>query len=123
MSKSNHTKAFIRKGEVFFLNGALIRAHDSVNVEIMISDTFLLPSQIVSEDTAVSHLKKAYYFIQQMLIEPGFRNQWQNRLDDSLTSLPTETKNIIQEAVKANELQKLLSMIRHETKVDARPLN
>lgn len=123
MAKSNQTKVFIRKGEVFFLNGALIRAHDSVNVEIMISDTFLLPSQIVSEDNAVSHLQKAYYFIQQMLIEPNFRNQWQNRLDASLAGLLPEIKSLIQEAVMANELQRSLGIIRQEIKNDARPLN
>ncbi|GEL44583.1 hypothetical protein MEX01_51740 [Methylorubrum extorquens] len=98
------------------MNGALIRAHDSVNLEIMISDTFLLPSQIVSEDSSMSYLQKAYYFAQQMLIEPQLRDEWRNKLDASLLRLSTDLEKRIQEATQVGDLQKVLGIIRQELK-------
>ncbi|WP_152276459.1 flagellar biosynthesis repressor FlbT [Methylorubrum populi] len=116
MAKSSQTRVFIRKGEIFFLNGALIRAHDSVNIEVMISDTFLMPSQIVSEDGLVSPLHKAYYFIQQILIEPGFKDRWRNSLYACLVNVQSDLREKVQEAEQAGNLQKALGIIRQELK-------
>ncbi|GAA0269594.1 flagellar biosynthesis repressor FlbT [Methylorubrum aminovorans] len=116
MAKANQTRVFIRKGEIFFLNDALIRAHDSVNIEIMISDTFLMPSQIVSEGSLVSPLHKAYYFVQQMLIEPVFKDRWQNSLYACLVDVPLDLREKVQEAEQAGNLQKALGTIRQEVK-------
>lgn len=116
MAKLTQTRAFIRKGEIFFLNGALIRAHNSVDIEIMISDTFLMPSQIVSEDGLVSPLHKAYYFIQQMLVEPQSKDRWQNSLYSCLVHVPSDLQEKIQEAEQSGNLQKALGIIRQEIK-------
>ena len=123
MAKTSQTKAFIRKGEVFFLNGALIRAQDSFGMELMLADTFLLPSQIVSEETAVSHLQKAYYFAQQMMIEPSRKGDWQNRLESCVVELPSDTQKKIWRACQENDLQKVLATIRSELKKDIASIN
>jgi flagellar protein FlbT len=119
MAKTSQTKAFIRKGEVFFLNGALIRAQDSFGMEIMIADTFLLPSQIVSEETAKSHLQKAYYYAQQMMIEPSRKVNWQSRLEGSVVELPSATQKKIWRAHQENVIQNILVIIRAELKKEA----
>ncbi|AWI88354.1 flagellar biosynthesis repressor FlbT [Methylobacterium sp. DM1] len=116
MAKLNQTRAFIRKGEIFFLNGALMRAHDSVNIEVMISDTFLMPSQIVLEDGLVSPLHKAYCFIKQMLIEPGFKGRWRNSLYVCLVNAPSDLREKVQEDEQAENLQKVLGTLRQEIK-------
>ena len=116
VAKLTQTKVFIRKGEVFFLNGALIRAHDSVNIEVMISDIFLMPSQIVSEDGLVSPLHKAYYFIQQMLVEPQCKGRWQNSFYSCLIDVPSNLQEKIQKAEQSGALQKALGIIRQEIK-------
>jgi flagellar biosynthesis regulator FlbT len=123
MAKTSQTKAFIRKGEVFFLNGALIRAHDSFSMEIMLADTFLLPSQIVSEETAKSHLQKAYYYAQQMMIEPSRKADWQNRLESSVVKLPSSSQKKIWRACQEDNLQKILTVIRSELKKDVASIN
>jgi len=123
MAKTSQTKAFIRKGEVFFLNGALIRAQDSFNMEIMLADTFLLPSQIVSAETAKSHLQKAYYYAQQMMIEPSLKDDWQSCLEDCVVKLPSATQKKIWRACQENNLQKVITTIRSELKKDVVPIN
>lgn len=123
MAKTNQTKAFIRKGEVFFLNGALIRAQDSFNMEIMLADTFLLPSQIVSEDTAISHLQKAYYYAQQMMIAPDQKEKWRKCFDDCMVNLLPVTQKKIWRSLQENSLQKSLGIIRAELKKDTALIN
>ena len=123
MAKTSQNKVFIRKGEVFFLNGALIRAHESFNMEIMLADTFLLPSQIVSEETATSDLQKAYYYAQQMMIEPSQKGDWQNRLEGCVVELPSATQKKIWRACQENDMQKVLATIRSELKKDVAPIN
>lgn len=123
MAKTSQTKAFIRKGEIFFLNGALIRAQDSFSMEIMLADTFLLPSQIVSEDTAKSHLQKVYYYAQQMMIAPNQKGDWQKCLDDCMTNLPSATQKKIVKSLQENSLQKTLGIIRSELKKDVALVN
>jgi flagellar biosynthesis regulator FlbT len=123
MAKTSQTKAFIRKGEVFFLNGALIRAQDSFSMEIMLADTFLLPSQIVSEETATSDLQKAYYYAQQMMIEPRRKDDWQNRLEGCVVKLPSATQKKIWRACQERNLQKVLTTIRSELKKDVASIN
>jgi len=123
MAKTNQSNVFIRKGEVFFLNGALIKAHDSFGMEIMASDTFLLPSQIVSEATSKSNLQKAYYYAQQMMIEPEKKDIWQKSLDNCIASLPSNTQKKIWRACKENDMQKAICTIRVELKKEAASLN
>lgn len=116
VAKLTQTRAFIRKGEIFFLNGALIRAHNPVNIEVMISDTFLMPSQIVSEDGLTSPLHRAYYFIQQMLVEPRLKDRWQNSLYSCLVDVSPGFRERLQEAEQSGNLQNALGIIRHEIK-------
>ncbi len=42
------TRIVLKKGGTFFLNGALIRAHDAFGAEIHLAEALLLPSQILS---------------------------------------------------------------------------
>ena len=123
MAKPNQNKVFIGKGEVFFLNGALIRAHDAFNMELMLSDTFLLPSQIVSESTSKSPLQKAYYYAQQMMIEPAQKDGWQKRLDGCLVDLSSDVQKKVWRAMQEGRLQKVLAIIRAELKNDPGFLN
>lgn len=92
-------------------------------MEIMLADTFLLPSQIVSEETAKSHLQKAYYYAQQMMIEPSRKGDWQNRLDGCVVKLSSAVQKQIWRACQEDNFQKVLTTIRSEIKKDVAPIN
>lgn len=66
----------LKKGEKFFLNGALMRVDGPVKIEICTADSMLLPYQILEEKDASVPLHKIYYSIQQALIEEGNKNKW-----------------------------------------------
>lgn len=72
----------LKKGEKFFLNGALMRVDGPVKIEICTADSVLLPYQILEEKDARVPLHKIYYYIQQALIDNKNSNIWISRVFD-----------------------------------------
>jgi flagellar biosynthesis repressor protein FlbT len=81
------TRIALKKGGTFFLNGALIRAHEAFGAEIHLAETLLLPSQILSVEAARTPLQRLYYCVQQALIEPEAAESWRAAFSAALPPL------------------------------------
>ncbi|MGX7708840.1 flagellar biosynthesis repressor FlbT [Methylobacterium sp. Gmos1] len=81
------TRIVLKRGGTFFLNGALIRALDAFGAEIHLADSLLLPSQILSAETARTPLQRLYYCVQQALIEPAAAQSWRAAFSAGLAPL------------------------------------
>ncbi|ACL60365.1 flagellar biosynthesis repressor FlbT [Methylobacterium nodulans] len=79
-TESTPMRAFIKKGARFFLKGALMRASDSVTLDIQAVDVLLMPSHLIEAEEVRTPLQQLYYFVQQMLIAPERKAEWQEGL-------------------------------------------
>ncbi|ACA19464.1 flagellar biosynthesis repressor FlbT [Methylobacterium sp. 4-46] len=113
---TNPTRAFIKKGARFFLNGALMRASDSVTLDIHAVDVLLMPSHLIEADEVRTPLQRLYYLVQQMLIEPGRMAEWQEAYRALLVAgvgLPEhETLRPILRLVEREKYQSAMALLR-----------
>lgn len=122
------TRIVLKKGGTFFLNGALIRAHDAFGAEIHLAEALLLPSQILSAETARTPLQRLYYCVQQALIEPEAAETWRAAFSEGLRSLlaplsaagpvQRDTLDRVAALVEAGRLIEALSALRRAIKAD-----
>jgi flagellar protein FlbT len=103
----------LKKGEKFFLNGALLRVDGPVKIEICTADSVLLPYQIMEEKDAIAPLHKFYYYVQQALID-GKNKKWWLAQASQLLSAPEVDKDqaSAEAAVKAAEKGNLIDALR-----------
>ena len=125
-AESAPTRIVLKKGGTFFLNGALIRAHDAFGAEIHLAEALLLPSQIMSVETARTPLQRLYYCVQQALIEPAAAEAWRAAFTAGLPPLldlhsgvgPVQRDSLERVAalVEAGRLIEALSALRRAIK-------
>lgn len=65
----------LRRGERFFVNGAVLRVDRRVCIELMNDVTFLLEQHIMQPDQARSPLQQLYLAIQTIIISPETNDQ------------------------------------------------
>lgn len=75
-SKPSTRSVTLKKGEKFFLNGALMRVDGPVKIDICTTDSVLLPYHILEEEDAVTPLHKLYFYVQQALIDAKNASSW-----------------------------------------------
>lgn len=63
----------LRPNEKIYINGAVLRADRKVSLELMNDAVFLLEAHVMLEADAVTPLRKLYFIVQLMLIEPAER--------------------------------------------------
>jgi flagellar protein FlbT len=115
-------RAFIKRGARFFLNGALMRASDSVTVEIHAADVLLMPSHLIEPEAVRTPLEQLYYCVQQMLIEPERRSYWHDALreglDAGLAADQREALKPVLYLVERDRLQSAMAQLRKLIRVD-----
>lgn len=115
-------RAFIKRGARFFLNGALMRASDSVTVEIHAADVLLMPSHLIEPEAVRTPLEQLYYCIQQMLIEPERRSYWHDALrqdlEAGLAADQREALKPVLQLVERDRLQSAMAQLRKLIRAD-----
>lgn len=65
----------IRKGEKFFLNGAVVEAVNRTQIRLLNDAHFLLESHVMQEKDATTPLRQLYFVAQAMLMNPSESSQ------------------------------------------------
>lgn len=122
------TRIVLKKGGMFFLNGALIRAYDAFGAEVHLAEALLLPSQILSAEAARTPLQRLYYCVQQALIEPEAAEAWRAEFSAGLSSargphsaagpVPRDGLERVAALVEAGRLIEALSALRRAIKAE-----
>lgn len=60
----------LRSGEKIYINGAVLRVDRKVSLELMNDVTFLLEAHVMQPAAASTPLKRLYFAVQTMLMEP-----------------------------------------------------
>lgn len=63
----------LRPNEKIYVNGAVLRADRKVSLELMNDAVFLLEAHVMLEANATTPLRKLYFIVQLMLMEPAER--------------------------------------------------
>lgn len=63
----------LRPNEKIYINGAVLRADRKVSLELMNDAVFLLEAHVMLERNATTPLRKLYFVVQLMLMEPAER--------------------------------------------------
>ena len=63
----------LRPNEKIYINGAVLRADRKVSLELMNDAVFLLEAHVMLERNATTPLRKLYFIVQLMLMEPAER--------------------------------------------------
>lgn len=63
----------LRPNEKIYINGAVLRADRKVSLELMNDAVFLLEAHVMLEADATTPLRKLYFIVQLMLMEPAER--------------------------------------------------
>jgi flagellar protein FlbT len=95
----------LKRDQKFLVNGALIRASNSVHIDLYRSEVLLTPNQILEDEDVKTPLERLYYFAQQMLIEPEKRADWWRDFYALSISAPL--------VARAGELTPVISLILH----------
>lgn len=101
-SKPSTRSITLKKGEKFFLNGALMRVGGPVKIDVCTTDSVLLPYHIIEEEDAATPLHRLYYYVQQALIEEKRRTHWLSMaINISDSQDLEELRNSIKEPLKS----------------------
>ena len=61
----------LRPNEKIYINGAVLKVDRKVSIELMNDAVFLLEAHVMLEDKATTPLRKLYFIVQLMLMEPS----------------------------------------------------
>lgn len=61
----------LRTGEKIYINGAVLRVDRKVTLELVNDVTFLLESQVMQVEDAITPMRQLYFVVQLMLMSPG----------------------------------------------------
>ena len=61
----------LRAGERVYVNGAVIRVDRKTTLEFLNNVVFLLENHVMQEEDATTQLRRLYFTVQKMLIEPS----------------------------------------------------
>lgn len=64
----------LKAGERIFINGAVLRADQRVSLSLLNEASFLLESYVLQFDQAETPLRRLYFIIQTMIIDPTTRD-------------------------------------------------
>ena len=61
----------LRPNEKIYINGAVLKVDRKVSIELMNDAVFLLEAHVMLEEKATTPLRKLYFIVQLMLMEPS----------------------------------------------------
>ena len=64
----------LRSGERLFINGAVLRVDRKVRIELLNDATFLLEAHVMGPEQATTSLRRLYFLVQGLLMDPSLRN-------------------------------------------------
>jgi flagellar protein FlbT len=62
---------FLKSGEKFYLNGAVLRVDRKVGLELLNEATFLMESHVMTPEQTTTPLRQLYFVVQSMMIDPA----------------------------------------------------
>lgn len=64
----------LRSGEKIFINGAVLRVDRKVRIELLNDATFLLEAHVMGPEQATTPLRRLYFLVQGVLMDPSMRD-------------------------------------------------
>lgn len=74
----------LRSGEKLFINGAVLRVDRKVRIELLNDATFLLEAHVMGQEQATTSLRRLYFLVQGVLMDPSMRDAIRPSLAASL---------------------------------------
>ncbi len=72
MNRTNKTiRISLRAGERLYVNGAVLRVDRKTSIEFLNNVVFMLENHVLQEKDATTPLRRLYFVIQKLLIEPS----------------------------------------------------
>jgi len=111
---------WLRAGEKIYLNGAVVRVDRKVRLELLNDATFLLGSHVLQLEEATTPLRRIYFLIQSLLIEPKLVDAMLPVFDQSIQDGSEEVSNphiraqlrIVRELVGTGKVFHALKLVR-----------
>ena len=66
----NNFRIYLKANERLYINGAVVRTDRKVGIELMNDAVFLLEGHVLQEEDATTDLRRFYFLLQSMLMEP-----------------------------------------------------
>ena len=63
-------KIHLKKGEKFFVNGAVIKSDQKCSIELLNNVAFLLETHVMQPDAATTPFRQLYFVVQTLLMNP-----------------------------------------------------
>lgn len=63
----------LRSGEKIFINGAVLRVDRKVRIELMNDANFLLEAHVMGPEQATTSMRRLYFLVQGLLMDPTLR--------------------------------------------------
>lgn len=64
----------LRSGEKIFINGAVLRVDRKVRIELLNDATFLLEAHVMGPEEATTSLRRLYFLVQGVLMDPSMKD-------------------------------------------------
>ena len=80
----------LRSGEKIYINGAVIRVDRKVRLELLNDATFLLESHVMAAEEATTSLRRLYFLVQGILIDPSLKDALRPSLAASIELIARE---------------------------------
>lgn len=103
---------FLRAREKIYINGAVIRVDRKATLELLNEATFLLENHVMQMEDATTPMRRIYFAIQVMLMDPSASEQ-----------ATTLARSLIQDAKEVYRSPELLSGMRNVSSLVDRSRN
>ena len=103
---------FLRAREKIYINGAVIRVDRKATIELLNEATFLLENHVMQVKDATTPMRRIYFAIQVMLMDPSASEQ-----------ANTLARSLIQDAKEIYNSQDILSGLRNVSSLIDRSRN
>lgn len=80
----------LRSGEKIFINGAVLRVDRKVRIELLNDATFLLEAHVMGPEQASTSLRRLYFLVQGILMDPSMKDAIRPSLAGSIELIVRE---------------------------------
>jgi flagellar protein FlbT len=80
----------LRSGEKLFINGAVLRVDRKVRIELMNDASFLLEAHVMAHEEATTSMRRLYFLVQGLLMDPTLRGAIRSSLAASIELIVRE---------------------------------
>lgn len=83
----------LRAGEKVYINGAVLRVDRKVCIELLNDATFLLESHVMNANEATTSLRRLYFLVQGILMDPSIAEDLRPALAASIELIVREERD------------------------------